>query len=88
MGVRLKAKKIEGFYERSYQDEDVSLLFHKFLCLSAVPVEKARNDFEYLKEKALSTEVFNELVRYIDKVFIRKKVLGTRASIGVFTACN
>lgn len=73
MAVRLKAKKIEGFYERSYVDEDVSLLFHKFLCLSAVPVEKARNAFEYLKERALSIAIFNELVRFIDKVFIRRE---------------
>lgn len=73
MAVRLKAKKINGFYERSYVDEDVSLLFHKFLCLSAVPVEKARNAFEYLKEKSLSIVIFNELVRYIDKVFIRRE---------------
>lgn len=73
MAVRLKAKKIEGFYERSYVDEDVCLLFHKFLCLSAVPVEKARSAFEYLKEKALSIDIFNDLVRFMEKVFIRRE---------------
>lgn len=73
MAVRLKAKKIDGFYERSYVDDDVNLLFHKFLCLSAVPVEKVRNAFEYLKEKAISIDIFEGLVRYIDKVFIRRE---------------
>lgn len=73
MAVRLKAKKIDGFYERSYVDDDVNLLFHKFLCLSAVPVEKVRNAFEYLKEKAISIDIFEDLVRYIDKVFIRRE---------------
>lgn len=69
----MKAKKIQRFYERTYDDDEVKLLFHKFLCLSVVPVDKARSAFEYLKEKAISFEIFNDLVIYVENVFMKRE---------------
>lgn len=71
--VRLKVKTIDGFYERTYIDQEVKLLFHQFLCLSLAPVDKAERVFQYLKDKSHSYEIFVPVVAYIEKVFMKRE---------------
>lgn len=71
--VRMKAKTIQGFYDRTYVDEEVKLLFHKFLCMSIAPTDKVKSVFEYLKEKALSFDIFQPIVDYVEKVFMQRE---------------
>lgn len=78
--VRMKVKTIEGFYERTYVDDEVKLLFHKFLCLSIAPTDRAKNVFDYLKEKAISFEIFQPIMVYLEKVFITREGINNLCS--------
>lgn len=73
IAVQQKAKTFHGLFERTYNDTDAETLFHQFMCMPFVPPDKAKQAFDYLKDKAHSFAVFRDFVLYFEKVWMGRE---------------
>lgn len=73
LAVRRKAQTFHGFYERSYDDKDADILFHKFLCLPFVSEQRAKQAYDFLSDKAQAFDIFRAFIVYFKKVWIERE---------------
>lgn len=73
LAVRRKCNAVNGFYEFVWDNPLANVLYHKFLCLALLPQSHIIPALNLLKSDSEQYEIFQPVVEYIEKVFIKRE---------------
>ena len=62
-----------AFYETVWSNDLASIICHQFLCLPLLTSDRVLQGFELQKRKATEFDFFAELIKYFEKVWIKRE---------------